>query len=368
MTATPTATATARTLAQRLEFAPPKTRGMLPSALLAVLAHLALLGALTWGVQWKQQVESPVIDAELWSSVPVLAAPKPLEQPPPEPVPQPPPLPEPLVQKRLAPPPPPPAPVAEVKDAQIALEREKKREKRKAEALALEQQAERATEQKRLDKIKKREEEKQALAKAEALEKLEKEKLAKKKLAQEQEAQDKKLAEKKLAEKEKAKKREAEQRLVDEQALKTDKADKAAKATKAEKAADDARHAERVKQLLANADKSAAGSGDANATGTAQKSSGPSASYGGRVAAKIKGNIVFPDDIPGNPMADIEFRTSPDGSIVGTPRIVKSSGIKAWDEAVVNAIIKTETLPRDVDGRIPPVFSMGFRPKDLGLK
>lgn len=337
MTATSTATATARTLAQRLEFAPPKTRGILPSALLAVLAHLALLGALTWGVQWKQQVESPVIDAELWSSVPVLAAPKPLEQPLPEPVPQAPPLPEPLVQKRLAPPPPPPTPVAEVKDAQIALEREKKREKR--------------------------EEEKQALAKAEALEKLEKEKLAKKKLAQEQEAQDKKLAEK-----EKAKKREAEQRLADEQALKTDKADKAAKATKAEKTADDARHAERVKQLLANADKSAAGSGDANATGTAQKSSGPSASYGGRVAAKIKGNIVFPDDIPGNPMADIEFRTSPDGSIVGTPRIVKSSGIKAWDEAVVNAIIKTETLPRDVDGRIPPVFSMGFRPKDLGLK
>lgn len=362
MTATPTATATARTLAQRLEFAPPKTRGILPSALLAVLAHLALLAALTWGVQWKQQVESPVIDAELWSSVPVLAAPKLLEQSLPEPVPQPPPLPEPLVQKRLAPPPPPPPPasVAEVKDAQIALEREKKREKRKAEELALEQQAERATEQKRLDKIKTREEEKQALAKAEALEKLEKEKLAKKKLAQEQEAQDKKLAEKKLAEKEKATKREAEQRLADEQALKTANA-KTSQAAKTEAAADREKQMQRMMGM-------AAGSGDANATGTAQKPSGPSASYGGRVAAKIKGNIIFPDDIPGNPMTDIEFRTSPDGSILGTPRIVKSSGTKAWDEAVVNAIIKTETLPRDTDGRIPPVFSMGFRPKDLGLK
>lgn len=361
------------TLAQRLEFAPPKTRGMLPSALLAVLAHLALLGALTWGVQWKQQVESPVIDAELWSSVPVLAAPKPLEQPVPEPVPQLPSPPEPIVQKRLAtlPSPPLPTPVAEVKDAQIALEQKKKREQRKAEALALAQQAERAAEQKHLDRIRKREDEKQALAKAEALEKLEKEKSVKKKRAQEQEAQqaqDRKLADKKLAEKEKAKKREAEQRLSDEQALKAEKAEKAAKAikvAKADKAADDARHDAEVRKILNSVP---GANGDPNATGTAQKSSGPSASYGGRVAAKIKGNIVFPDDIAGNPMADIEFRTAPDGSIVGTPRIVKSSGIKAWDEAVVNAIIKTETLPRDVDGRIPPVFSMGFRPKDLGLK
>ena len=70
---------------QRLEFAPPKAGGGLPSALLALLAHLLLVAALTWGVQWKHQTDSPVIDAELWSAAALQAAPKAVA--PPEPVP-----------------------------------------------------------------------------------------------------------------------------------------------------------------------------------------------------------------------------------------------------------------------------------------
>ncbi len=342
---------TSHTLAQRLEFAPPTTRGGLPSALLALLVHLALVGALALSVQWKQQVESPVVDAELWSAVPTLAAAKAQEPPEPEQPIQPPP--EPITPKQLAPSQPlplPPAPIAEVKDAQIALEREKKREKRKAEALALEQQAERIAEQKRLDKIKKRDEEKQVQAKEEALEK---EKLAKAKLA------------------EKTKKREADQRLADEHEAQILKAEKAEKADKASKANQAAKAAVAKAEEVAGREKQmqrimgmAGASGDANATGTTQKSSGPSANYAGRIAAKIKSNIVFPDDIAGNPAAEVEVRTAPDGSVVGTPRVTKSSGVKAWDDAVVNAILKTETLPRDVDGRIPPVISMRFKPKD----
>ena len=57
------------------------------------------------------------------------------------------------------------------------------------------------------------------------------------------------------------------------------------------------------------------------------------------------------------------MRTAPDGTIVGQ-RIVKSSGARGWDEAVLKAVIKTEVLPRDVDGRVPPSFIIGFRPKD----
>ena len=103
--------------------------------------------------------------------------------------------------------------------------------------------------------------------------------------------------------------------------------------------------------------------GGETATGNAQRASGPSGSYGGKVAAKVKPNIVFTEDIAGNPTADVEVRTSPDGTIISR-KLVKSSGNKAWDDAVLRAIDKTETLPRDVDGRVPPNITIGFRPRD----
>jgi len=103
--------------------------------------------------------------------------------------------------------------------------------------------------------------------------------------------------------------------------------------------------------------------GAPTATGTALRSSGPSDAYGGRVAARVKPNIVFNEEPAGNPRAEVEVRTAPDGTIVGQ-RIVKSSGVRSWDEAVLKAVIKTEVLPRDVDGRVPPSLIIGFRPKD----
>jgi colicin import membrane protein len=46
-------------------------------------------------------------------------------------------------------------------------------------------------------------------------------------------------------------------------------------------------------------------------------------------------------------------------------RIAVSSGNKAWDEAVLRAVQKTEIFPKDIDGRIPDsIFILGFRPLD----
>ena len=39
-------------------------------------------------------------------------------------------------------------------------------------------------------------------------------------------------------------------------------------------------------------------------------------------------------------------------------------GGKSWDDAVLNAIDKTETLPADTDGRVPGQLILVFRPKD----
>jgi colicin import membrane protein len=73
-------------------------------------------------------------------------------------------------------------------------------------------------------------------------------------------------------------------------------------------------------------------------------------------------NIVFTDTLPGNPAAVVEVRAGPQGTIIGR-RLVSSSGHRDWDEAVLRAVDRTGTLPRDVDGRVPPVITITFRPR-----
>lgn len=283
----------------RLEFAPPPTPGLLRSIGLAVLAHAFLLSALTWGVHWKREAVTVAAEAELWSALPQQAAPRLVEAP----------------AVPLAPPAPPPVqtpPQAKAPVVDIALEREKLRLKKKQE---LDRQKE--LEQQRLEKLKQ-------------------EKL----LADKKRLQDKKALEDKKKSEQEAKRKEA---LKEQQEAKKMEAQRQA-------------NLQRMTGL-------AGASGAAGATGTAQQSSGPSASYAGRIRARIKPNIVFTEDIATNPMADAEVRTAPDGTIISR-KLLKSSGVKAWDDAVLKAIDKTEVLPRDVDGRVPPVLIIGFRPKD----
>jgi colicin import membrane protein len=102
--------------------------------------------------------------------------------------------------------------------------------------------------------------------------------------------------------------------------------------------------------------------GAPGATGTALRSAGPSDSYAGRVRARVRPNIVFTDDVAGNPTAVVEVRLAPDGTIT-SQRLLKSSGVKSWDEAVLRALDKTETLPRDVDGRVHSPLHIEFKPK-----
>ena len=312
----------------RPEFMPPQPPGRLRAIGLAILAHVVLIAALTWGVSWKRESSSSPVQAELWSAVPQEAAPALVEQAvtpppetkpelkpvPPEPVPEPlPKPPKPVAAKVVAPPPEPAI------DPQIALEKEKKKKIEKAKALA---------DAKAKAKAK-------AEAEAEA-EEARQEALDKKKRLEAKKAEAKKLEAKKAAD---AKAREAQEAKENAQI-----------------AAIRAANMKRMAGL-------AGATGGESATGTAKQSSGPSPGYGGRVSARIKPNIVFSDDVNGNPTATVEVRTSPDGTIIGR-KLTKSSGIKAWDDAVLRAIDKTEVLPRDTDGRVPSSFEINFRPKD----
>jgi len=321
---------------QHLEFAPPPQPGTGRAWLVAGVVHGLLFLALGLATAWKTQPQTVQAEAELWSATPQAAAPR-LQEPTPEPVPAPEPVPVPVPEPKTSvkpspPPPPAPDPQVERRDAQIALEKKKQQEKKKeiekAEKLKIEKADKEKAEKEKADKerteLKRKEREKEREKDDKA-----KEKAAKEKKAQEDKERDKKKATEKAS---------------------TEKAD-AARA--------DAMRQENLKRMQGMA----GASGGENATGTALKSSGPSASYAGRLVGRIKPNITYPGDMVGNPRAEIEVKVSPDGTVLSR-RILQTSGNKAWDEAVLRAIDKTEILPKDTDGRVPPVIVLGFRPLD----
>jgi colicin import membrane protein len=144
-----------------------------------------------------------------------------------------------------------------------------------------------------------------------------------------------------------------------EQAAKLER-EKAAQAAQAEKA-DAERLAKLREDQLKRIQGQAGATGGPQSTGTAQRDAGPSASYAGRIIARVKPNIVLTEAVPAAVRAVVEVRASPDGTIVGR-RLVKPSGNKDWDDAVLRAIDRTEVLPRDVDGRVPSSIEIGFTP------
>ncbi|NML87034.1 cell envelope integrity protein TolA [Polaromonas sp.] len=325
----------------RLEFAPVPDKGSLRAFALAVLAHILLIAALTWGVNWKRSDEAASFEAELWTSVPQQAAPKLVEVAPPLPAPAPLPTPAP------APPPPPPVKAPEVKvsppapDVDIALEQEKKRK--------LQQQLKQVEEQKAEKLRDKREAELQA----------KKEKELDRKKAKELQAKEDLATRKALEEARKAEARKQESKDQEKQKL-------AAAATEKQKQAAAASDKERqaaMKRMMGLA----GATGTADAKGSAQRSSGPrgnSTTYGAIVRAAIKPNVVFTDEIVGNPMATIEVRLTLDGTVI-SQRLTKPSGNNEWDEAAIKAIIRTATMPRDIDGRIPDTtLILEMRPRN----
>ncbi len=285
-----------------LEFAPPVAPGGARSLVLALCIHGLLLLALTWGIAWNRD-QSVGIEAELWSALPQMAAPKgdtlepppqperaPEPQPKSEPKPEPKPVPKPVTQPQPS------------KDADLSIEKKKKAEKEKEEKLKAQEEARKKAEKERKDKIQ----------------------------------QDKELKEKQLREKAEQDKKE-----------------------KAEEKKREALRQEQLKRVMGMAD----ATGAPGSSGKAAQTSGPSASYAGKVRGAILPNITFIEQVAGNPQAEVEVQCAPEGTIVGV-KLVKKSGVEGWDEAVQKAVLKTAKLPRDIDGRIPCPMVITFRPQD----
>ena len=327
---------------------PQSTQGTQASGLEATVAtlgslavHAALGLAMLLAIDVKEE-EPPVVQAELWSSLPAeLAANAPVA-PAPTPSPQ---------TKEPAPAPP------SAEEAEIALAKKKAEEeqtRRKAEEQAERDRllkAKEATEQKRLAE-EKAERDRLAKEKTERAEKDRLDKLQQARLAKEKEEAErrKKLAEEKAA-RERAeleqRRKEATERIRQEQLA-------------------------QVKASLGQDPKArAADKGDdvrtrAGVAGGAEMGdrTGVLADYAASIRARIRSRISFdPVRAPDNPEVIFVVEQQATGRVIKVTK-KKSSGNAGWDAAVERAIWGSSPLPRTADGQVENPLTLAFRPLD----
>ena len=79
---------------------------------------------------------------------------------------------------------------------------------------------------------------------------------------------------------------------------------------------------------------------------------------------RVKSGWILPQDIQGNPEAIFLVAQIPDGSVISI-KLVKSSGNRAYDDAVERAILKSSPLPLPPPG-VPfsRELKLTFRPQD----
>ncbi|HXZ53128.1 MAG TPA: energy transducer TonB [Burkholderiales bacterium] len=88
------------------------------------------------------------------------------------------------------------------------------------------------------------------------------------------------------------------------------------------------------------------------------------ASWVDKIRAKIRGNIVLPPGIKGNPEARFVIVLLPTGEVLDV-RKTQSSGVSALDAAIDRAILKSSPLPRPDDARVfERKFEITYRPLD----
>lgn len=277
---------------------------------LAVAVHVVFIGVLVFSVRWQNREPAP-ITAELYApatkAVVAEPPPPPIEarpEPRPEPVPEPKPVPIPT------PPPPKVAPKAEPKAdkpdqraADIALKARQEFERKKRETAEREKQE-----------------------------------------------RDKKEAARRDAEKKDAAKRDADRKKLEDEKRLADTRERQAREAEALKA-----QAAREQAALETRRRA-----DAEAAALSQAK----VDYVRRIQAKIKGNVILPPDLPGNPEAIFEVVQLPTGEIIDTV-LRKSSGVRAYDDAVQRAVVKSSPLPRP---ERPELFqrtlTLKFRPQD----
>jgi colicin import membrane protein len=300
---------------QRTERSEPRSK---VSFVLSITMHVLFIAVLFFAISWKTRPPAPVV-AELWQPPPPAAAPRPVPKPLPKPAPAPKPVPPPQPKVEEKPP----------EKVDIALEQEKERKRLEAERKRLE-----AIEQQRREDERKRVEAEQQRKQEEARRQAEAEKQRKEEAAR-------KLAEAEKQRKEAAARVEAEKRFKQD----LEKETRERMTRELAKASPQGTRREGVPVAVP---------GDPNAT----------AGYVDKIRAKIKGNVILPAALAGNPEAEFLVQQLPTGEILSV-KLTRSSGSKALDDAWERAILKSSPLPQPEQREVfQATLHLKFRPRD----
>lgn len=288
---------------------PPPKRGL--AATLAILVHVLFFVLLVFSLDWKTHAPEPVM-VELWQPPPPTSVITPNTVPAVQPTP-----PEPVKTEPVVP------------NPDIALAEQKRKlaaqQQRDAELLAQQQALQKQQKEKKAQQ-KQEKRDQQKLAQQQLLQKQQAVELAQEKLAEQKAAEQKKLLQKKQA---------ALRKLVAQQ-------------TRAEFQNESA-HALNSSRQAALASKQSAEQAQMRAA------------YREKIIAKVRGKIILPDGLQGNPSAEIDVTVLPTGEVVNV-KLVKPSGQPAYDDAVERAILKASPLP------LPPNAALAQQFRDLNLK
>jgi colicin import membrane protein len=103
---------------------------------------------------------------------------------------------------------------------------------------------------------------------------------------------------------------------------------------------------------------------DRDARARAQQASKAESDWIRSIQAKVRGNVIIPPDMAGNPEAIFEVVQLPTGEIIDV-QLRKSSGVRAYDDAVQRAILKSSPLPRPERAELfQRSLTLKFRPTD----
>jgi colicin import membrane protein len=282
--------------------APRKVTGKWLALALALLVQAAFVAVLIFSVHWQNRKPEP-ISAELYAPPGIAPVTEPRPLPPPVPVPQPAPRPAPQPVPSRPPAVAPSEPKVEKPDTRSAdiALKARQEEERRRRAEAL-----------------RRDEEKKVRAQQEA------------------------LARQKLEERKKLDEKQAESRARQQ------------RETEAMRA-----QAEHEGEARAKAERDA----QSRAQQTAQRAKAE-ADWIRSIQAKVRGNVTVPPDMAGNPEAIFEVVQLPTGEIIDA-QLKKSSGVRAYDDAVQRAILKSSPLPRpDRPDLFQRSLTLKFRPTD----
>jgi colicin import membrane protein len=283
-------------------------RGKWTALMLALFVNLLFIAVLVFSVSWQNR-KPEAVSAELY-------APPPVSAPRPQPKVEPPPEPKPVVK--------PAPPVAEKPDttqADIALKAKREAERRQ------QQEAERERVRQEAE-AKQAEEKRQADARARQQQELD------------------------------ALKAQADR----EARLRAQAVRESQLRAQAERESQMRAQAERESQLRAQADQEARGRAAQAAAGAARNKA--QLDWIDRIRSRIRPNINIPPDIPGNPEAIFDVVQLPTGEIIDV-KLRKSSGVRAYDDAVQRGILKSSPLPKPVPADLfQRSLELRFRPLD----